>query len=112
MKMKQNDTRPYARATLYSDEEAETVLDCSTAVVSNIKFTMKPQGGGAAKVDEEDCFLVTDGEDGRVEYRWTAGDTDTPGVYQCEYQVTYVGGGVQTFPEDGFLSVEIVAELS
>lgn len=111
MIIKQNDTRPYARATLYSDAGQNTILDVSTAVVSGVTFTMKLQGG-ALVIDEEPADLTTDGEDGKVEYRWQAGDTSAIGIYDAEFEVTFVDGGKQTFPHEGNLTIEIVAELS
>jgi len=111
MKIKQNDTRPYARATLYEDQAESIVLDCSVAEVSGVTFTMKVQGG-AVKIDTADADLTTDGTDGKVEYHWAAGDTDTTGLYDAEFEVTFVGGGTQTFPHDSNLLIEIVPELS
>jgi hypothetical protein len=113
MKIKQNDTRPYARATLYEDEEILKAADVSSGKATNIKFNMKLKGaGGPVKVDEGTAVRVTDGIDGKVEYRWTTGDTDTIGTYDCEFEVTWTDGGKQTFPPDKYLTVEIVAELS
>lgn len=33
-----------------------------------------------------------------VSYAWVAGDTDTPGTYQGEWQVTFTGAKPATFP--------------
>lgn len=42
---------------------------------------------------------------GAVKYSWAAADVDTPGLYVGEWQITYSGGDVQSFPNDraGFL---------
>jgi len=109
MKIKQNDTRPYARATLYEDEDTFKVLDVSD--VTGIVFNMKNKAGGTVKISGENADLTNDGTDGKVEYRWQAGDTDTIGTYDCEFEVTFTDGGVQTFPPDKYLTVEVVAEL-
>jgi hypothetical protein len=42
------------------------------------------------------------------------GDLDTQGTrtrWQVEFQVTYANGDVQTFPEDGYLTVTVWTDL-
>lgn len=48
---------------------------------------------------------------GVVRYAWQAVDTDQEGIFQSECEVTYSDGGIETFPEDGYLSINIVADL-
>lgn len=50
-----------------------------------------------------------------VEYVWQAGDTDQLGLRPAEFEVTYAGGAVETFPtgdsaEDRLL-VNVVGDL-
>lgn len=40
-----------------------------------------------------------------------AGDFTVEGDYQCEVRVTFPDGKVQTFPENGYLSVRVVRNL-
>ena len=49
--------------------------------------------------------------DGVVEYAWAAGDTDTAGTHLAEFQVTFPGGLPATYPNRGYLLVEITADL-
>jgi len=48
---------------------------------------------------------------GRVRYAWQTGDTDTPGTFQGEFEVTYSTGEIETFPNDGFLAIEIIDDI-
>lgn len=54
---------------------------------------------------------VTDALEGRVEYQWQPGNTATVGTYKAEWQVTFIDGSIETFPNRGYLSVEIGQDL-
>jgi len=47
-----------------------------------------------------------------VRYQWSEGDTDTPGVYEAEFEVTYDGGAVETFPNANYRIIEIVRQIA
>ena len=101
--IKQNDTSPSLGATL---------KDAQSTVVSLVGATVKLHMNsldGVAKINQ--TMTVTDAEGGVIQYDWQAGDTDTVGAYYAEFQVTYVDGSVETFPNDGNLTVSIVKEL-
>lgn len=101
-KVKQNDTAPSAAATLRDGGEA---IDLTGATVRfNMALQNSPTKVSAAGV-------VSDAPNGRVRYDWVEGDTDTPGVYQCEWEVTWGDGTVQTFPPSSFLTLTITKEL-
>lgn len=46
-----------------------------------------------------------------VQYAWQAGDTDQPGLYRAEFEITYPGGQVETFPTGDVLAVHITDDL-
>ena len=48
----------------------------------------------------------------RVGYAWQTGDTDIPGTFQSEFEVTYSTGEIETFPNDGFLAIEIIDDIA
>ena len=54
---------------------------------------------------------VLDDDAGRVRYAWQTGDTDTPGTFQVEFEVEYSTGEIETFPNDGFLAIEIIDDI-
>ncbi len=50
---------------------------------------------------------------GVVEYVWGTGDVSAAGAYICEWRVTYTGNSkVLSFPNDSYLSFDIVDNLS
>lgn len=104
-KHKRHDTYPVLTATL--SDAAGTAVDVSGAT---IKFIMRKVGETEPTVNAAMTF-VTDGTNGQVKYTWQTGDTEDAGLYYCEYQVTYAGGEVQTFPTVGFDKVHIYGDL-
>ncbi len=48
---------------------------------------------------------------GKVKYSWQAADVDTAGTFLAEWVVTFGGGDVQSFPNEGQLVVEIAPAL-
>lgn len=49
---------------------------------------------------------------GTVQYNWSATDTATVGMYQAQIHIVESGGGTYTYPNIGFLSVEIQPSLA
>jgi hypothetical protein len=48
---------------------------------------------------------------GEVWFVWAAGETDTSGVYRAEFQVTYLDGKKETFPNDGYIGIRILDNI-
>ena len=47
-----------------------------------------------------------------VQYDWQTADTDTSGVYIAEWEVTCAERTVESFPHDGYISVEIDEDIA
>ncbi len=75
-------------------------------VVLNMKTT-----SGTATITRAAVDVVGDATDGIVEYEWISADTDTVGVYNAEFEVTYSNGKIETFPNDGYIRVKVYADL-
>jgi hypothetical protein len=104
--IKQNDRLPNLRATL---NNATGVLDLSTA--SSVKLLMRgPLPAQTVKVNA--ACTVTDAVNGVVTYEWAAADTDTSGLYQAEFQVTWPGTKYQTIPNSNYFDVLVVDDIS
>jgi hypothetical protein len=103
--VKQNDlAKPI---TVYLEYSDDTPADITGATV---KFIMRREKTVATpKVNAS--ATVVDATTGQVRYDWAEGDTDTPGRYDCEWQVTLPGGEPGTFPDKGYDTVVITAEL-
>lgn len=102
--MKQNDTLPPLKATLKNGSTAVPLTD-----VSSVRFKMRAIDGNTIKVDS--AATIIDSANGRVQYDWSAGDTDTAGTFKIEFELTYATGGVRTYPTSAVEIVQIYADL-
>lgn len=103
--MKANDTLPRLRSTLtYSDA---SVVDLTG---SSVQFIMRTVDPGAPKVKAA-AAIVTASAPAVVEYTWAAVDTDSPGSYLGEFEVTFPDSRVRTFPTEGYFTIDILSDL-
>lgn len=72
----------------------------------SVNVVMLPRARGAAV-----RRIATGGATGVVKMPWVAGDTDAPGLIDLEVEVTWPVDRPETFPEDGYLTVEVVPDL-
>jgi hypothetical protein len=49
---------------------------------------------------------------GRVQYAWASGDVAAAGVYKAEWEVTFAGGKIETWPGDSYAVVNIPSDLA
>ena len=103
--IKQNDTGPPVQATL---------KDATGAVVplagSSIKFKMRRSGIVTPVID--DAATIVDAAGGQVKYEWSAEDTAAHGLFEGEFEVTFAGGVIETFPNDSYISISIIDDIS
>lgn len=104
--MKQNDTSPAIKIECADGDD--TVIPVTGATV---KFFMRASDG-TVKVNGDG--VVVDGPNGIIQYDWDggAGDTDTVGVFNAEFQVTFSGGEIETFPNKGYISIVIGDDIA
>ncbi len=109
--IKQGDLVPHLAETLEDDTFA--AVDLTSA---NVRFKMRKIDATSLITNASANILqVGDGSDGSkgdVSYTWSAGDTDEAGLYQGEWEVTFTGGAVETFPNAGFTLIRITPELT
>lgn len=103
--IKKGDRLPVIEATL--KDATGTVV--SLLSISGVRFIMRLPGAATPKVNA--AASVVDAAGGKVRYDWLLIDTDAPGVYEAEWEVTFTGGKIQTFPTPGYNEVEIVGDL-
>jgi hypothetical protein len=102
--LKRGDTSP---SLAYALDPASVVLTGAT-----VRFNMRAVNGGATKVSRAAATVVTATGTPTVRYDWQAADTDTAGIYEAEFEVTYVGGAVETFPNSGYIRVNIDGDIA
>lgn len=104
--IKRNDTRPFfAVATAY-DDGTLAPLD---GVIS-ARFIAREVGNGQVKIDAQ--ASITAASLGELEYRFVEGDTDQAGDFDCEWEITYSDGSIQTFPVFGFDRLVVLGDLA
>lgn len=101
---KRHDTSPAIQVQLL--DSTNSPVNVSGA---SVKFIMKLDGGVGPIVNA--AASIINGASGIVAYTPIAADTATAGSYTAEWQVTFSGGGKQTFPDPGFNTVLITADL-
>lgn len=103
--IKRNDLRPVLERTL--KDSSGNVVDLTN---TSVDFHMRAAGNEELKVDS--AATVTDATGGIVEYRWSSGDTDTTGVYESEFEVTFADGTPETFPNSEYITVTIHDDIA
>ena len=105
--VKQGDTKPPLQPTLkFEDGSVMNLANCT------VVFTMIDKDG-TKKIDEAECKIEEPPTAGKVTYQWVYNarkDTDTPGRFKGEFEVTDVNGDVQTWPTTEDLVIIIKEE--
>lgn len=84
-------------------------VDLTTA--ASVHFVMRGFGAAATKVNAV-ATVVGSATLGQVTYFWVAGDTDTPGIYDGSWVVTWLDGTRQTFPTEDYLEIVVSLDLT
>lgn len=103
--IKEGDTSP---AILYTLSPGDISL-----VGASVVFNMADRRGNL-KVNRGAATITDDGDSSdtpTVRYAWQSADTDASGVYFAEFEVTYSDGTIETFPNGGFITINIAEDL-
>lgn len=103
--IKRNDTSPVIQTTL--TDPLGNAIDLTGATV---RFHMKKYRASVAKIDQP--VTIVDEDAGVVRYQWQSGDTDTVGSYQAEFEVSFIDGTVETFPNADFIQIDVIYDLA
>ena len=102
--LKEGDTSP---SLIYALTPVSVVLTGAT-----VRFNMRAANGGAVKVNRAAAVIVTETGTPAVQYNWQSADTDTAGFFEAEFEVTYSGGAIETFPNSDFIRVNITGDIA
>lgn len=102
--MKRGDTDPPVRVQV-TDAAGNSV----NLAGASAQFHMVDEDGTV--VLDKPATIVNEA-DGRINYEWDDGDTDTAGTYEAEFEITKQDGDVQTWPNSWNLIVEIGKDIN
>ena len=102
--IKQNDTRPTLSVVVA--DSSGTAINITGA---SVLFKMRAVNSSSLKVNSS--ATITNASNGAVSYTFSASDTDTAGLFQGEFQVTFSGGAIETFPNSEYISINVLAAL-
>jgi len=106
--IKKGDTSPALTATLIDTDGEPAAL----TLAENVEFHLNiPYEDGKISSDLTENVSILDAAEGRVQYDWQEGDTDEPGQREAEFVVEYDNGKTQSFPNDGFIYVNIERDV-
>ena len=117
--IKQNDTSPALIAELLSNgasfnltgatvrlhvrhiEGGVLIVDAPVEVLDEAALQELADAGVSVNVESQST----------VRYEWQPEDTDEPGLFEMEWEVTWANEQVQTFPEGGYEYLTVTADL-
>jgi hypothetical protein len=76
---------------------------------ASVRFVMSKSPTSTPKVDA--AATIVDASAGKVRYTWQAADLNAPGRYIAEWQVTFSGGAIETYPVGGYLRIQVDPDL-
>ena len=88
----QGDTAPDITAVIHDEDNLASIIDLSDA--ESVRFQMRRADDHRYTVNA--AAEVIDAVAGKVSYSWGANDLSTPGTFYVQWEVTWLGGRVQT----------------
>jgi len=88
----QGDTAPDITAIIHEEDDPTAITDLSDA--SEVRFQMRKVEDRRYTVNA--AATVLDGPAGKVSYSWGSNDLSVPGDYNVQWEITYLGGRIQT----------------
>jgi len=106
--IKQGDTAPAIKAQLLDSDEQPVDL----TAVQDVRYFMRDRDQVIVNETMSGGVSVIDAQNGRVQYSWSDGDTDSPGQKISEFTVTYQSGKEETLPNQGYIYVVIEEDVA
>lgn len=104
MTIKQYDTLPFLKVKLKDAEGRPVDLTDATVRVA-IQPYFQP-----SRIITRDAH-VADGYNGEVWVIWQPDETSVAGISQIEFRVEYPDGNRETYPNDGYLQINILERI-
>jgi len=100
--LKKGDT-PYIQSALTRGGDPENLTNATARFLMSADPDSSPLIAGNA--------LILSALAGTVQYEFQAGETDTPGEYNAEWEVTFIDGRKVTYPDDSYNIIVITDDL-
>ncbi len=101
--MKRGDTRTAIKAALLDADGNPVELTGAT-----VRFVVAGLSDGKTMDRQAD---IVNPADGHVLVVFEPGDTDQAGMYRAEFEATFGDGRKETYPNDGYITIEIMPDL-
>ena len=101
--LKRGDTRTAIKATLVGDDGNPVDLTETSVRFLVADFRGTPIISRAVEIE--------DAAEGKVLFVPEPGETSTAGTFRGEFEATFEDGRVETYPNDGYISIEILPDL-
>lgn len=105
--IKQGDTSPAMVAALKTPDRQPVDLTGAT-VEFHMRFVPTDETPSATPVSA--AAQIVDASAGEVRYAWGPTDTAVAGDWDAEFQVTFPGGAIETYPNNGYIEVSIIEQ--
>jgi hypothetical protein len=86
-------------------------IPINLTTAQSCKFTMRAPDNATLTITKRDCQFL-DRLTGKVRLVLEAGDLPSVGLCMAECEVVNADGSVRTYPEDGYLCINVLAELA
>lgn len=86
------DTGPDLTATIREEADPTRIADLTEATV-NCQIR---RADDRRYTVNQPAAVVGAGTDGKVSYSWAPNDLSVPGIYQVQWEITFLGGKIQT----------------
>lgn len=106
--IKRRDNLPVLRATLFTDQAQTVPVDLTNASFVKVKVGKLNQ----APILDKTMTILSPRTTGRVEHQFSIVDTNQfPDEYLMEFEVSWNGGNVSTYPKQGYKTFKVIADL-
>lgn len=105
--LKRNDTRPVLSVTLVEGSPA-TAINLTTA--TSVKMYMRKQAD-TGTVYLTKTAAITDAINGVINITFSTGELAAVDTYAAEFEITWTGGGIETVPNSGYKTIQIIPDL-
>jgi hypothetical protein len=106
--IKKGDTSPALKAKLINPDGSPAAL----SLAEEVEFYLNdPKDNEKISDDLDGNVSILNASDGQVQYQWKDGQTDNVGQKEAEFVVTFENGTVQSYPNNGFLYINILKDV-